>query len=155
LWLRFSPRRSSSTGLCSLSLEAGPSPPRSLTETQPQTSRLTLVLLGVLSSSRGRRKKKGRSDQLESDGLFQGARFLRHSLKFTGSFLRRATVSLSRRCFLRAACWAPGSHSEPKSLSTELLSIGRAKTCLTIECCAKPLPRCRRKLIRDNILGVL
>ena len=41
-----------------------------------------------------RKKKKGRSDQSDADGLFQGARFLRHSLKFAGSFLRRAPVSL-------------------------------------------------------------
>jgi len=47
-WLRFMRRRSSSTGLCSLSFESGPSPPLSLPETQPETSRLTLVLLGVL-----------------------------------------------------------------------------------------------------------
>ena len=47
-WLCFRLRRSSSTGLFSLSLEAGPSSPLSLPETQPHTSRLTQVLLGVL-----------------------------------------------------------------------------------------------------------
>ena len=52
LRLRFRLRRSSSTGLFPLSLEAGPSPPLSLPETQPQTSRHTQVLLGILNSGR-------------------------------------------------------------------------------------------------------
>ena len=50
------------------------------------------------------RKKKGRSDHFESDGLFQEARFLRHSLNVRARFSGEPPSLSDRRCFLKAAC---------------------------------------------------
>lgn len=65
------------------------------------------------------RIKKGRSDQVESDGLFQGARFLRPRSNMRARFSGEPPSLSELRGFLRATFGAQGSHSEPTSLSTE------------------------------------